>query len=432
MICALDWIRPKDPPMSLGQASILATLQQRNPSLPVIPKSWSVNDPSFSASQVVEFVMDQVCSSPNETIHFALGAFVWNETFTQEIIKTLKHKHRFPGTIILGGPQVSYVKQGLEQYYPEADVFIRGYAEDALSRLFSQEEPVQGVHFAKYKDLGLSTPVELETLPSPFLSGLIPPQRFIRWETQRGCPYKCSFCQHRQVDTAYQQRRQFCKTRVLQEAEWITSHPIIQDVAVLDPTFNSGDQYLAVLESLVQGKYSGKLALQCRAEMVNDAFLDMVQQLNETAHVVLEFGLQTIHKEEQRIIERPNNMKKVERVLEQVRDKNVECEVSLIFGLPNQTLESFEQSVEFCKRLQVPTIHAFPLMLLRGTPLFDQKKELQLVESSDIKEIPLVERVVNSIPHVVSSPSFSLEDWQQMAAIATELEQHYNKKRKVQ
>ncbi len=219
---------------------------------------------------------------------------------------------------------------------------------------------------------------------------------------------------------------------MLQEAEWITSHPIIQDVAVLDPTFNSGDQYLAVLESLVQGKYSGKLALQCRAEMVNDAFLDMVQQLNETAHVVLEFGLQTIHKEEQRIIERPNNMKKVERVLEQVSDKNVDCEVSLIFGLPNQTLESFEQSVEFCKRLQVPTIHAFPLMLLRGTPLFDQKKELQLVESSDIKEIPLVERVVNSIPHVVSSPSFSLEDWQQMAAIATELEQHYNKKRKVQ
>ena len=54
-----------------------------------------------------------------------LGVFVWNEPFVKRILSSLT-KLDFRGRIILGGPQISYVKKGLENYYPEADVFIRG------------------------------------------------------------------------------------------------------------------------------------------------------------------------------------------------------------------------------------------------------------------------------------------------------------------
>ena len=61
----------------------------------------------------------------------AFGVFVWNEIEIQKIIKYLKSK-KFPGRIILGGPQISYVKSNIEKYYLDGDIFIRGYAEDAL------------------------------------------------------------------------------------------------------------------------------------------------------------------------------------------------------------------------------------------------------------------------------------------------------------
>eukprot|EP01037_Dinobryon_pediforme_P027416 gene27416-30299_t len=118
-------------------------------------------------------------------------------------------------------------------------------------------------------------------------------------------------------------------------------------------------------------------------EMVKPEFLDVVEEVNKTGRVVLEFGLQTIHKNEQKLIQRPNAMPKIREVLDETRRRKIETEVSLIFGLPGQTVESFKASIDFCKSFEVPVIHAFPLMLLRGTPLHEKKEQLNMVESND-------------------------------------------------
>lgn len=413
ILISLDWTRPKDPPLALGHASLLANLFHHH--IPVISGSWAVNAPSFSHHHVTDFIR----AHASHQTDVAFGAFVWNERSLQRILKDLRQQN-FPGRIILGGPQISYVKKGVEEFYPTADVFIRGYAENALVKLMQEENtPIKGVHYAHTPDLGLSAMVDLETLPSPFLTGLIPSQEFLRWETQRGCPFRCSFCQHRESDVTMT-RRQFSFSRIREEAEWIVRHPLIQDVAVLDPTFNSGPHYLATLDTLIANKFSGKLSLQCRLEMVTPDFLDRISSLNKTARVILEFGLQTIHPEEQLLIDRPNNMRRSQRILEDVYARQIECEVSLIFGLPNQTVSSFEASIAFCKHHKVPVIRAFPLMLLRGTPLYDRKAALGLVESSDIPELN-IDRLQRDIPHVISSPSFTYQDWQKMAQIAENL-----------
>ena len=59
------------------------------------------------------------------------------------------------------------------------------------------------------------------------------------------------------------------------------------------------------------------------------------------------------------------------------------CQVSLIYGLPAQTLASFRASIDFCRAASAPVIRAFPLMLLRGTPLYDLKAKHGLLESTD-------------------------------------------------
>ena len=54
-LVALDWTRQKDPPISLGQASIVANLIANK--LPVVSKSWSVNHTDFFPQKVVKFAM---------------------------------------------------------------------------------------------------------------------------------------------------------------------------------------------------------------------------------------------------------------------------------------------------------------------------------------------------------------------------------------
>ena len=129
---------------------------------------------------------------------------------------------RFPGSILLGGPQISYTTCNPTVYYPTVDVFCRGYAEQAVHKLVTKatcDDPhpiIGGIVYNGLPDLGLQANCQLESLPSPYLEGTIPAQKFLRWETQSGCPFRCSFCQHRKSDlatSAAEFRTSFCQHR---------------------------------------------------------------------------------------------------------------------------------------------------------------------------------------------------------------------------
>lgn len=123
--------------------------------------------------------------------------------------------------IILGGPQISYQDSDLESLYPEVDVFVRGYGEQALVELLACDvpRPIPGVHWAGEVDRNEQARVQLDDLASPFISGVVDvprAHRFLRWETQRGCPYRCNFCQHREADARPVLRR-FAADRIDEE-----------------------------------------------------------------------------------------------------------------------------------------------------------------------------------------------------------------------
>ena len=149
-----------------------------------------------------------------------------------------------------------------------------------------------------------------------------------------------------------------------------------------------------------------RLSLQCRFELVTDAFLDAAETLDAT----LEFGLQTVHDDEARAVGRPNRMGSVESVIAKLNGRQMPYEVSLIYGLPFQTVERFQESVDWCLEQGVPRVRAWPLMLLRGTPIHAQREKWGYVES-----------VGERIPIVVESRWFSRSEHSRMEDIASGL-----------
>ena len=145
--------------------------------------------------------------------------------------------------------------------------------------------------------------------------------------------------------------------------------------------------------------------MQCRAELVTDLFLESLRGLD----VTLEFGIQTIHETEAEIINRKIDIRKIEQALASLKSRGIKHEVSLIFGLPTQTLSSFKASVSWCLAHKIPVIKAFPLMLLRGTKLAGEASRWSMKESE------------TTIPWVKSSDSFTEDDWFKMDAIAVAL-----------
>lgn len=398
----LYWSRDKDPRVSLGHASLLAALKL-DANLDVRSLIFAVNEVQALDVIAAHIASNLSCDS-NERVDLGIGAYIWNEDLVQKLLPRIRSMG-FNGRIILGGPQISYAEENLEQIYPLADVFIRGNGEEALRQLVcgTGSEPIVGVHYAGTHDSLLQARADLSSLPSPWLSGEIPlkDQKFLRWETQRGCQFKCSFCQHRQKGDR-QQTSYFLKSRLIDEIDHICAMNV-KEIAVLDPVFNSDAEHaIAILHHFRKREFRGRLSLQCRAELVTDQFLDALQGLD----VCLEFGLQTTQENEFRTIDRPNNMKKVDIALGKIRERKIDHEVSLIFGLPEQTVDSFIDSVAWCLDREVPVIKAFPLLLLRGTKLDLEREKWGLKVGT------------GTMPNVEESDTFCQYEWQQMERIS--------------
>jgi len=364
----------------------------------------AVNRPGFEADAFIRRVLAAVARAGPSPI-LGIGAFVWNEPEVRRLV--WEAAERTPATIVLGGPQISYVpKGGLEARYPDAHVFVRGQGEHAMIALATDASAERsGVHRSGNRDLGLRANAALDGLPSPHLSGILPPGTAVRWETQRGCPFACSFCQHREHG-GRPRRRVLSEDRVLAEARLFAERGV-RRLSVLDPIFHADTaRATRLLREFRRIGLAAEISLQCRFELIDVDFLDAAADLD----VALEFGLQTAIESEARAIRRPNNMDRIAAVLARLTERELRFEVSLIYGLPTQTLDSFRRSVDWCQVRGVDAIRAWPLMLLRGTPLDAERDRWGLVEPTDER-----------IPVVIESDSFTAEEHAEMARVADAL-----------
>lgn len=404
ILVSLDWRRPQDGKTGLGIGSIAAALQAADVPWRIVEAQ--VNSPDFSLEQVFAELLQAIDEAgPGCLVGF--GTYVWNDAEVQSLIRLVKGRGV---RIVLGGPQISYMARGqLESTYPEADYFVRGQGEMAMVALARGELPDDcGIHVAGTPDQSHKADHDLLALPSPYLLGTVEPQASIRWETQRGCPFKCAFCQHREPGDRL--THQWFDAQRLERELALFAAAEVERISVLDPIFHAKPaRAVEVLNSIKAAGVKAQLSLQCRFETCTPEFLDALDGLD----VTLEFGLQTTVEAEYRAIDRPNHMESVRNRIQELHRRQIEFEVSLIYGLPKQTLDSFRSSVDWCLQQQVPRLRAWPLMLLRGTPLHDQRARYGLRESFDQR-----------IPIVIGSDSFSEAEHAEMARIAMALDEY--------
>lgn len=397
VLVSMDWLRPGDPPFGLGAASIASALRRAGACVRVV--SDAVNRPGFSNNAFFAEVREAIGRTGPDAL-VGISAFVWCEQEVQELLPALDSK----ADVVLGGPQVSYAGPGeLESMYPGVRYFVRGPGEAAMVSLATggAENGRLGLHVSGQPDRLNHADFPMARLPSPHLDGTAQIGSFVRWETQRGCTFSCSFCQHPGA-SARLSRAQMAMDRLRRELAAFRDAGA-ERVNALDPIFNTdADRAVLLLDEFRRTGPGARLSLQCRFEMVDKAFLDAAGRVD----AVLEFGLQTTHDDEARAVGRPNNLSKVEAVMTGLNDRQIPYEVSLIYGLPLQTPDRFQASVDWLLQRGAPKIRAWPLMLLRGTALYHQRNHWGYVESDD------------RIPIAVESNSFSRDDHDEMGRIA--------------
>ncbi len=409
LLISFDFIRDGETNTSLAIGSIISYLYSKKEyGVQFETKHHTINMFSLDKDTSSFEIADEIDYLNINSFDFiAISAYVWSEKYLNDLMNILRIKYLFMGKFILGGYQISY-SNNPKLEYPNCELFVDGYG----------EHPIYEILIGKHKTGLIKSSLQFSDIPSPYTTGIIPikvNQSKVRIETKRGCPYKCTFCAHRDLTN----NKVLIKDndRVFEELVFFKNKKV-RKINILDPIFNAGKDYLIILKKMISLRITAQINIQTRFETISgyngQEFLNLCERLN----IHLEFGLQTAIRSESILIKRKNQPEKITSVMKELNKRNISYEVSLIYGLPSQTFNSFNESIAFLQTNGCHKIKAFPLMLLKGTELYLEKEKYSMEE-----------KIINEydIPVVVKSDSFTEYEWLKMKERAESLNYEFER-----
>lgn len=111
------------------------------------------------------------------------------------------------------------------------------------------------------------------------------------------------------------------------------------------------------------------LNIATRADCLEDDVVDYLAELSGRTALTVELGLQTVHDETARLINRGHSFEEFCRGYEKLRERGIDVCVHLIFGLPGEDREMMLESVRRVAALRPSQLKLHLLYVIQGTRL---------------------------------------------------------------
>lgn len=379
----------------------------------------------------------------------AFSVYVWNFRISCLIAEELKNID--PNvTILFGGCHVPDCLEALEDFMRSlsfVDFAICGEGEIAFSSFLENysDKNWDKVPSLAYMDEGrlvknlLAPRIEdLNDIPSPFLNGIFddlmkanPEEGWIGlWETNRGCPFKCSYCDW--GVGAKKRMADYNLDRLFQEVDWFSKNKV-EFIYCCDANFGMyKDRDLEITKKFVENKklygYPEALSVQNTKNSTEASYdIQKVMTQNGLSKGVL-LAFQTLNKDSLKAINR-NNIK-LETYYELQRrftSEGVETFSDIILGLPEETYETFVDGTSTLiemgqhNRIQFSNLSILPNAEM-GNKEYQEKYGLKLVETKQINTHGSLGEWADNIYEtqelVISTNTLPSEDWIKCRAFA--------------
>jgi hypothetical protein len=329
----------------------------------------------------------------------AISTYAWTENLVNELINILKPI--FNGKIILGGYEITALSdEQLYKTYPNVDYYVKGYSEKSLEKIF------MGVS----KNSILNEKINDNDLTSVYLSGVIPlTTESIYWESKRGCSFHCDFCEW--GNAASNKVIRLNEYRIDSEIKLFKQNKI-KKINILDANFILNMNDIEILEKLLEIKdctFNFQVNFNILKNKLLDKFVSICKYNKD--RLFLELGLQTIHKEEMEVLNRNNNIEHIKYVMQIFNNLNINYEISIIFGIPGQTFETFQNTIKILEENGCKKYAAYPLRLPQNSRMKKDASKFKIKEDySKFDSYP--------IKFVTESYSFDRHEWEMMFSIA--------------
>jgi radical SAM superfamily enzyme YgiQ (UPF0313 family) len=390
--------------------------------------------------------IEQIVNSMESANVVGFSTYVWNAEISLETARRIKNRN--PKTLIVfGGPQVPDKAETFLREHPFVDVVVHNEGEKTFLKILELYpdkiwDEVAGISFiAGDGSFRKTHPVDrmknLEELPSPFLNGVLdqlieqnPEEKWIGlWETNRGCPFKCTFCDWGSATAA--KVRNFEVERLERELEWFVDKKV-EYIFVCDANFGILKRDIEIAEKVAGLRrstgYPQGFSVQSTKNATDRAYLTQKVLADAGLNKGVALSMQSLDPTALENIKRDNiSLDTYLDLSQRFASDGIETYSDLILGLPGETYGSYVDGIETLiksgqhNRIQFNNLSILPNAEM-GDPDYLAKFQMKTVRS-DILNIHgsreyLDDDVAEMQDVVVSTYSMSSCDWRQARAIS--------------
>jgi len=292
----------------------------------------------------------------------AFSTYVWNFEMSVAVARLIKE--HYPNCfIIFGGPQIpdSIRLEDFFERYPFIDIAVHGEGEVTFSEILLAY--INGGDFKTIPGLtyrGFTTEIrtrvrDLNTFPSPYLTGVfdelltLPYHYQTVWETDRGCPYACTFCDWGSMTA--QKMFQFDDDRIYKEME-LFAEMKISHVYMGNANFGIFPRDVEIARRIAEinekhGGYPQKIRVNFAKNDAERVF-EIAKIFNkQKMDKGITLSVQSMDPETLVTIKRSNlKFDTLSSFVKKYEEEGIDTVVEIIVGLPGETYKTFKDGIE--------------------------------------------------------------------------------------
>jgi radical SAM superfamily enzyme YgiQ (UPF0313 family) len=372
------------------------------------------------------------------------STYVWNGQISLEIARRLKAR-RPDILVVFGGPHVPDQPEEFLRANPCIDLAVHNEGEQVFLRLLEMYPSRDWAQLPSVSFIGPDGSFtrnpngerfrDLDEVPSPFLDGDFeavmranPGEHWIGlWETNRGCPFQCTFCDWGSATAA--KVTKFGMDRLIAEVDWFSRNKI-EYIFCCDANFGIQKRDVEIAEYVAKVKaatgYPVALSVQNTKNATERAYQTQKILSDAGLNKGVALSMQSVDMTTLEAIKRDNISLETYMELQRrfTRDK-VETYSDLILALPGETYDSFVNGVQLLietgqhNRIQFNNLSILPNAEM-GAPEYQKKYGMETVESKIInihgERVELDDDVPEVQQLVIATAAMPREAWRRTRA----------------
>jgi len=351
-------------------------------------------------------------------------------TDSRFVVNPLSRKIRktFPSAIlVMGGVYPSTLPEEALNL-SAVDAVVVGEGEIPLAQIAAKRDfsEIGGLAFKKDGMVIKTGQGELvanidKDIPTPSYD-LRPMDKYVRWSprgnkkdrtlsvvSSRGCPFSCKFCS---IHNIYGRRwRAFSAERFIKEIQEAVDRFGVNHIEFEDDNLTLlKDRALKIFEGVrnLKGKNGEKIVWSApNGVMIDSLDRELIFKMKESGAELIYLPVESGDEKILELMNKGNRKTHLQKTMEVVRhcvEAGIETSAFIIVGYPGEDNESFQRTIDFCKRMRDSGLTAItPLVATPypNTELYNLCRQNGWLVNSDTENVLIYQRYSNFLPEFV-------------------------------